>query len=276
MSVLHHLPDCACLSQPLSWNFLFGVAVPLSMGVVAFGALTLGVARLGLMAEMLRRLDAVPDPALQLLADELMGRPPTPTCRILLRVYDRPLAFTCGVFRPTVLLSTWMLEHLDCLELEAVLVHELEHAARRDYLMVWLATVLRDAFFYLPTSRAAYLQLTREKELACDDAVVGRTQRPLALASALAKVLLHAIEEPHFARFRSAQPLAHGEEVVNGRIERLLEPSRLAVNVTGMGQVGLSPNPPALLGLLMLEGVNLSALLALMGCDPTLLFSKLF
>ncbi len=82
---------------------------------------------------------------------------------------------------------TWMIEHLDRRELEAVLAHELEHAARHDSLVIWFATVLRDAFFYLPTSRVAYHQLQHEKELACDDLAVGVTHWPLALASALAK-----------------------------------------------------------------------------------------
>ena len=54
-------------------------------------------------------------------------------------------------------------------------------------LVIWFATVLRDAFFYLPTSRVAYHQLQHEKELACDDLAVGVTHWPLALASALAK-----------------------------------------------------------------------------------------
>ncbi|GHO95812.1 hypothetical protein KSF_058600 [Reticulibacter mediterranei] len=54
-------------------------------------------------------------------------------------------------------------------------MHELEHVARRDYLIMFLATVLRDAFFYMPTSWIAYRQLQREKELVCDDLTVGVT-----------------------------------------------------------------------------------------------------
>ena len=68
-----------------------------------------------------------------------------------------------------MLLSTWMVDHLDQQELEAVLMHELVHAHRRDYLLNWVALLLRDAFFYLPTSRIAYRQLHYEKELASDE-----------------------------------------------------------------------------------------------------------
>lgn len=274
---LHHFSGRACLLQAPSWDALFGDALPVAMGVVAFGALSLGIARLALMAWMVTRCGAVIDPELQSLADGLSVRLGSPRCRVLLRVYDRPQAFTSGVFRPTVLLSTWMVEHLDRREVEAVLAHELGHAARRDYLVIWLATVLRDAFFYVPASWAAYRQLQREKEFACDDTVVGMTRRPLALASALAKVLLHAVEEPQLARFGMAQTLVRLDEPVNDRIERLLATPRPATSASRASKKsGLRSSLPALAGLLLLEGVNLALILALMGCGPVVLLGKLF
>jgi Zn-dependent protease with chaperone function len=272
---LHHFTGRACLSQAPSWDSLLGVTLPLTMGVVAFGALSLGIVRLALMARVVARSSALADPKLQSFADDLARRLGSPRCRVLLRVYDRPLAFTSGIVRPTVLLSTWMVERLDHRELEAVLAHELGHVSRRDYLVIWLATVLRDAFFYVPTSWAAYRQLQHEKELACDDTVVGTTQRPLALASALAKVLLHAVEEPH-ARFGVAQSLVKVGEPVNGRIERLLATPRTATSTFCTSKGSLRISMLALAGLLILEGVNLILMLALMGCGPLLLLGKPF
>jgi Zn-dependent protease with chaperone function len=274
---LHHFTGRACLSQAPSWDSLLGVALPLGMGAIAFGALSLGVTRLALMTCMVARSGVLADPELQSFTDDLARRLGSPRCRVLLRVYNRPLAFTSGIFRPTVLLSIWMVEHLDRRELEAVLAHELGHVARRDYLVIWLATVLRDAFFYVPTSWAAYRQLVHEKELACDDAVVGTTHRPLALASALAKVLLHAVEEPQLARFGIAQPLVRMDESVNGRIERLLatpQPATSAFRTSKKNSLRISLL--ALAGLLMLEIVNFSLMLTLMGCGPALLLGKLF
>jgi beta-lactamase regulating signal transducer with metallopeptidase domain len=195
---------------------------------------------------------------------------------VLLYVYDRPLALTCGLFRPTVLLSTWMVEHLDRRELEAVLAHELEHVARRDYLVTWLATMLRDAFFYLPTSWAAYRQLQQEKELACDDLAAGATHRPLALASALAKVWQHAVEGPRFARLGTAQSLTGVDESINDRIERLLATPQ-PLPKTAPVRIGMwSGSIAALVGLLVLEAANVAIMLTLMGCGPALLLGKLF
>src|SRR5258708_22871441 len=148
---LHHFSGRACLSQAPSWDSLLGVALPVTMGVVGFGALSLGITRLVLMAWMVARSSTLADPELQSLADGLARRLGSPQCRVLLRVYDRPLAFTSGIVRPRVLLSTWTVEHLDRRELEAVLAHELGHVARPDYLAICLAPLLPDPFFSLPT-----------------------------------------------------------------------------------------------------------------------------
>ncbi len=106
--------------------------------------------------------------------------------------------------------------------------------------------------------------------------MVGTTHRPLALASALAKVLLHAVEEPQLSSFGIAQPLLRVEEPVNGRIERLLATPRPATSACCASKGGLRISIPALAGLLILEVVNLSVMLALMGCGPALLLGKLF
>ncbi len=169
-----------------------------------------------------------------------------------------------------------MLGPLDQRELEAVLTHELGHVARRDYLVIWLATMLRDAFFYIPVSWSAYRQLQQEKELACDDTVVNTIHRPLALASALAKVLLHAVEEPQLTRLAVVQSLVRVDEPVNSRIERLLASPQPATSACYARKSGLRTSIFALAGLLLLEGINLSVILALMGCGPALLIGKLF
>lgn len=259
-----------CLRGASSWKSLPGVALPLAMGLVVLGALGLGVVRLVLMARIIARLGISADPELQALADNLAKRLGATQSHVLLCVYDRPLALTCGLWKPTVLLSTWMVEHLDQRELEAVLAHELEHVARRDYLVTWLATVLRDAFFYVPTSWVAYRQLQREKELACDDSAVGATHRPLALASALAKVWLHAIDGPGFRQFSTAQFLVGGERSINGRIERLLAGSEPKVS-RAHSPARISHVSMRGAGLLVLGAANGVLILALMGCVAALL-----
>jgi Zn-dependent protease with chaperone function len=115
-----------------------------------------------------------------------------------------------------------MVEQLDAKELEAVLAHEIGHIAHHDYLIIFLATMLRDAFFYLPPIHLVYRQLQEEKELRGDEGAITLTQRPLALASALTKVWLHTVDGSTTARFRTGQHLVSDQTVIRQRIERLL------------------------------------------------------
>jgi len=262
-----------CLRGMALWDSLLGVALPLTMVAVALGATGLGVVRLGFMAMIMTRRGGRVNAELQAFTDALPIQLGSDRPRLLLYAYDRPLAFTYGLRKPAILLSTWMIEHLDQRELEAVLVHELEHIARHDFLVTWLATILRDAFFYLPTSWIAYRQLQQEKELACDDLVIGATRRPLALASALTKVWLHALDGASSVQCSTAQSLLGAATTINCRIERLLT-STEAPKIKHRSQT-LRMNISVLAMFLLPGAVNIAIMLILMGCGPALLLGKL-
>ncbi len=272
---LHHFIGRLCLTGIPFWDILLGVFLPLGMTAVALGAFGLGLVRLVLMRRVVARNSAFIHPDLQIRVNDLGQLLHSVRPRVLLCVYNRPVALTCGIFRPTILLSTWMVEHLDQRELEAVLVHEMEHVARRDYLVVWLSMVLRDAFFYVPTCRMAYRQLQHEKELACDELTARVTQRPLALASALAKVWQNAVAEPRFAAFGAAQPLVKGEEVIHGRIERLLSFSSVKTTMQPSHVHAFRTKIVALGTLLVVQSTNIVIILALLRCNPLALLEKL-
>ena len=184
----------ACFATTSFWDDVWGNGLALTLLGMALGALLWGGIRLLLMYWILPRKGGRASASLQALvttcAQRLDIRPPV----IRLMEARYPLAWTSGWRQPWLVLSTWMEEHLDRQELEAVIMHELAHVARQDTLILWLGRVLRDAFWYLPTSRVAYHQLEREKEFACDDLAANITRRPLALASALTKVWLQAVE----------------------------------------------------------------------------------
>ena len=273
LSGLHHFAGRMCFIAAPRWDYILGVVLPLGMGLIALGGLGLGLARLSLMAWVVARRGSPADPAIQILADELARRLGVTRPCILCCRYDRPLALTCGLWRPTILLSTWMLAHLDERELEAVLAHELSHVARCDYLVIWLATVLRDAFWYLPTSCAAYRQLQREKELACDDLAVSATNRPLALASALAKVWHHAVERPGMGL---AQQFINASDSIEGRITRLLAVPCSVASPPDSRMVALGIGVAGLVALLALQAVNVAVMLAPMGCGPAAPLWRLF
>lgn len=265
-----------CLWSKGPWDSLLDVAVPLAMVAVASGAAGLGLVRLGFLAMVMARCGGTVNTELQALTDSLAQQPGSGQPRLLLYSYDRPLAFTWGLRKPVILLSTWMVEHLDQRELEAVLMHELEHIARHDFLVTWLATILRDAFFYIPTSWIAYRQLQQEKELACDDLVIGATHRPLALASALTKVWLHSLEGAGKVQFSAAQSLVGAVNAINYRIERLLAGAEPLKKRPCSQKLALRRNISVLVMFLLPGTANIALMLILMGCGSALALGKLF
>ncbi len=238
-AIVHVTVTRCILSAPL-WDHMVDVLALVLMSCIWVGTLFFGGVRLVLMKRLMQRRESIVDPALQASVDSWASRRGLGSVRVRLTRSSHPIALLYGMRQPTVLLSTWMVHHLDAAEFEAVVAHELEHVSRRDYLINWWALLLRDAFFYLPTSKRAYRQFCQEKELACDDQVISTTQRPLALASALTKVWLHLAEQPQAPRAILAQALVGSGEQITHRVDRLLttqpversrEPSHFSLRV---------------------------------------------
>lgn len=260
---LHHFAGQSCFLGAPPLDYVVGVGLPLGMGLLALGAVILGLVRQFLVEALVARCGGPADPALQALANDLALRLGTPRPRVRLWAHGGPPALTCGVIRPTLLLSTWTVERLDRRELESVVAHELAHVARRDYPVVWVATILRDAFFYLPASRAAFRLLQCEKELACDDIAAAATNRPLALASALTKVWHRAAGG---WALEAAQALTGTGASPGARIERLLAVRASPLRGRPSQGVSLAYAAAVLAGLVALEVANLGALLTVAGC----------
>jgi beta-lactamase regulating signal transducer with metallopeptidase domain len=119
------------------------------------------------------------------LARELGITPP----RVLMADGTLGGAAVLGVRDPVLLLDARMLAQLDAEELEGVLAHELAHIARRDNLVAWAVSIVRDIAFFVPGAGWAVRALHREREAAADDDAVVVTGRPAALASGLLRVM---------------------------------------------------------------------------------------
>jgi Zn-dependent protease with chaperone function len=261
-----HFAGRACFLGAPRWDRGLAVALVLGATLSALGAPGLGVIRLVLLGRVVGRRGRPAGQELETIIAHLALRLGVAPPRLLVCVLDRPLALACGLRRPVVLLSTWMLAHLDRRELEAVLAHEMAHVARRDFLAGWLATILRDAFCYLPASRAVYRQLQSEREFACDGLVVAATGQPLALASALVKAWQPALGGPCIA---VAPSLVGDGEAIEARIVRLLaDPDPLAGRQEESSLAASLGYAAAFGGLLALAALILVGGLALLGCGP--------
>lgn len=123
-------------------------------------------------------------------------------------------AFTCGLLRPRVYISTGLMKGLGRDELRAVFLHELKHKKSLDPLRFLILGFFRDAFFYLPAASHAASYIRHKKEHEADDNGAKAPGGPLSLASAMVKVAkassLHAA-------------LADSTDQVSGRVKRLLD-----------------------------------------------------
>ena len=99
-----------------------------------------------------------------------------------------PLAI--GFLKPVVLFPVALVAQLDIKQVEAILIHELSHIRRNDYMLNLIKTGIETLLFFNPfvwlTSRFIHI----EREHACDDLVVKFTGAPVAYAHALLKLEL--------------------------------------------------------------------------------------
>jgi BlaR1 peptidase M56 len=92
-------------------------------------------------------------------------------------------AFCAGLLRPRVFVTSGMVAALANEELDAVLVHEAEHARRRDPLRRLVGRAAADVLFWLPLVGWWTRHRLEDAELAADRAVIDRVGRsPLARA----------------------------------------------------------------------------------------------
>jgi uncharacterized protein (TIGR03435 family) len=134
-----------------------------------------------------------------------------------------------GWLRPVVLVPVGALGGLPAEYLEALLLHELAHIRRHDYLVNMLQSVAEALLFYHPAIWWVSGHIRAERELCCDDVAVSASGNALTYARALAH--LESCRPSHL----TAALAANGGSLAD-RIARLLGQSRPAVR-TGLGPV---------------------------------------
>lgn len=131
----------------------------------------------------------------------------------------RGVLCTVGVLRPSIVISSELLETLDPDEMTAALAHEIAHIVRNDNVLGTAAGIVRWLTFFSPVSHFAMNVYLNEREKAADDFAVELTGDHLALASSIIKVLKdrRRVLSGEFAGVSFAL-----REKVSDRIERLL------------------------------------------------------
>jgi len=149
-------------------------------------------------------------------------------------VLDGPgtFAFTVGLFRPVMVLSTDLVHRLDTRELEAVVAHESAHAAGRDNLVLLMARTIARSLWFLPGVGLAHRHLRRMVELAADSHARGKVGDGLVVASSLHR-FASLMSNRSLVNTKGANPvLAWFSEdgLIAERIDRLLDESDRVVS----------------------------------------------
>jgi len=132
-----------------------------------------------------------------------------------------------GWLRPVVLVPVGALSGLPAEHLEALLLHELAHIRRHDYLFNILQSVAEALLFYHPAVWWVSAHIRAERELCCDDVAVAVSGDALTYARALAQ-----LESYRPAHLRAV--VAANGGFLADRIARLLGQPQPAVR-TGLG-----------------------------------------
>jgi GWxTD domain-containing protein len=121
-----------------------------------------------------------------------------------------------GFMRPVILIPLGLLAGFPSEQVELILIHELAHIRRYDYLINLLQSLTEDLLFYHPAVWWVSALVRAERENCCDDLVVAASDDARGLAAALT-----ALEHYRWTA-REATLAANGGHLMN-RIRRLLE-----------------------------------------------------
>jgi bla regulator protein BlaR1 len=93
-----------------------------------------------------------------------------------------------GYLKPIVLFPIALVAQLEINQVEAILIHELSHIRRNDYLLNLIKTAVETILFFNPFVWLCSKLIGIEREHACDDLVLSLTGTPVTYAHALLKL----------------------------------------------------------------------------------------
>ena len=125
---------------------------------------------------------------------------------------------TIGYIKPIILLPVAAINHLSAEQIEAVLLHELSHIKRFDYLINLITRIIQTILYFNPFVRAFAVIIEREREKNCDEIVLQFQYEPHGYATALL-----ALEQASYLPHPLAIAAADGKKnELLGRIESIL------------------------------------------------------
>lgn len=123
---------------------------------------------------------------------------------------------TIGYLKPIILLPFAAVNNLSPQQVEAVLLHELSHIRRYDYLINFIITLLQTLFYFNPFVKLFVSQIGFEREKCCDELVLQFEYDKISYASAL------LLFEKNVLATESLAIAAAGKKHLLHRIEKIV------------------------------------------------------
>lgn len=123
-----------------------------------------------------------------------------------------------GYFKPVILLPVTVLTGMPSDQIETILIHELAHISRRDYLVNILQSIMEILYFFHPAIWWISRIICVEREHCCDDIVVQLSRNSLNYVKALVD-----IETAGMTPVRSAVALISKKNILLNRIKRITQ-----------------------------------------------------
>jgi bla regulator protein BlaR1 len=145
-----------------------------------------------------------------------------------------------GHLKPLILLPIGLITAMPPAEIEAILVHELAHIRRRDYLVNLLQSLLEIVFFFNPAVLWLSTLIRIERENCCDDIAIAQTSNKVNYIRALVFCQEYQLSAPAYAmalRGKQNQLITRVKRMASNKNQslNLVEKSLLAICLVSAG-----------------------------------------
>jgi bla regulator protein blaR1 len=210
----------ACLAYGLDHAF---VIVDCWLLIIAFRSLWLLIGFFSL-GRMRRAHVQSPGPDWEALLAKLVHGMGIPRVVTLLESAIVKLPLTVGYLKPVILIPAGLLTGLGQQEVEMILLHELSHILRKDYLINILQRLVETLFFFNPAVLWLSARIREERENCVDDLVINRTKNKTGYIRSLL----------HYEQYRAGVPAYamafSGGKGTLARMERLISQRNQALH----------------------------------------------
>lgn len=130
-----------------------------------------------------------------------------------------------GYLKPVILIPVGLVNSMEQREVEAILLHELAHISRNDYLVNLLQSVMETLLFFNPAVLWLSHLIKTERENCCDDVVLAQTGNKISYIQALVHFQEYSFNPP-----RHTFALGGKGTAVIARMERMINNRNRGLN----------------------------------------------